>query len=1276
MHYRAAWALPLLMTVSLTTDILAADRSQKPADLPFTVRWTVQRARLTSMYFVDASTGWAVGKSGVILATSDGGMSWNQQPGGTDDLEAVYFVNAAIGWAVGDHHEVLSTSNGGKTWKRHFSEPGVRLNSVYFVSPSTGWAVGDEGLILATTDSFNSWREKRSDAATTLTHGGPRHLALHAVHFVNAASGWAVGEMGVILATSDGGKTWSRQASGTSEDLDSVYFVSPSIGRAAGDRVILATSDGGKSWSQKRNEIRSDFRSVHFVNATFGWAIGKDGMLVATKDGGKTWNSQEGAGQALSSVHFVSPAAGWAVGAVILATSDAGKTWKEQLSSTDHHLQSVYFVNSTTGWAVGDRGVILTTGDGGRNWNLQPGGAAYSLESVYFVNSTSGWAVGDRGVILATGDGGRNWNLQGGNLNLQGNDTDPLGDAYSVDLHSVYFVNTTTGWAVGEGDLHVPGRELSNGYYETEAIILSTSDGGKTWSQQKRDGKTLWSVDFVSPSTGWAVGSRGLILATTNGGKTWNEQLSGTNNELKSVYFVNSTTGWAAGGDVILATSDSGKTWIQTEIGGEELLSIHFPPNSTTGWAVGRSVILKGELTDSAAFVTDLVVLDQPFGVLLAWKARYDHPERVYCDKLEYRAGDRAEWAPIKLGNHPLVTRDGKFSFRWNPGDYGIGEGSKIQYRITLRDKMGLAYEQQMPGLYGYKPWWQRQSTSTRAAMVVIALSLVYFLTCFVLLLFHPLSLLWLNDHLDLKTLLSLAPSSALAPVLSAVFATTGLHYFAKHHLTRRAWIAKYSSGARGFKDLQPPVREAFVAEPECLDAWVERRRDSARSGFARIKSVEQRQVYIDLPVRVGKPEEGQRLSEPKPEDFRPLLALPCAVLPIIGEGGAGKSTLACQLARWAIAEEPAQRLASQRMIPIFLEQETLDLVAAVTGQLTAMVGPHEVDPDLVRELLRNKRLLVIVDALSERSLDTQKHVQSIHQVAAINAIVVTTRQPPDFGVTPVTQLWPEPVTVGKLVYFLTEYLRRVGAEDLFPGREVLQLADRLLALVEAGGKRPAITPLLIRLFIDQALALRKSRQPIDRLPASVPEVVLDYLRRTNPQDPQTPNYVRSNLIVEAARLLGWCSLGDVHLSHPPPPNGLVPGDFYRDTAGKKLADHGFTATSELVIDRLIANGVLEEITPGGIRVLRFSLDPLAEYLAALHLIDILRANASGWRKWLAYIETIEGYPPRIRGFLLALEDSITAYRKELAIPVTELPWGDRLLRPLDPPADAASAES
>jgi len=54
---------------------------------------------------------------GLVLHTSDGGVSYSPQTSGTPfELNGVAFVNASQGWAVGSVGQIIHTTNGGTTW--------------------------------------------------------------------------------------------------------------------------------------------------------------------------------------------------------------------------------------------------------------------------------------------------------------------------------------------------------------------------------------------------------------------------------------------------------------------------------------------------------------------------------------------------------------------------------------------------------------------------------------------------------------------------------------------------------------------------------------------------------------------------------------------------------------------------------------------------------------------------------------------------------------------------------------------------------------------------------------------------------------------------------------------------------------------------------------------------------------------------------------------------------------------------------------------------------
>ena len=80
---------------------------------------------------------------------------------------------------------------------------------------TTGYAVGNSGTILKTTDGGANWVAQTSGTANICSD----------VHFpVDATTGYAVGSSGTILKTTDGGANWVAQTSGTANSLLGVHF--------------------------------------------------------------------------------------------------------------------------------------------------------------------------------------------------------------------------------------------------------------------------------------------------------------------------------------------------------------------------------------------------------------------------------------------------------------------------------------------------------------------------------------------------------------------------------------------------------------------------------------------------------------------------------------------------------------------------------------------------------------------------------------------------------------------------------------------------------------------------------------------------------------------------------------------------------------------------------------------------------------------------------------------------------------------------------------------
>ena len=169
---------------------------------------------LYSVVFTDPNRGFIVGDHGLILATSDGGLSWQQQRSGTEAQLFHLSFQGNRGWVVGTGGVVFHTDDGGKNWYPQRSGVTEDLNRVYMVSDQKGLITGDKGTLLDTENGGATW----SRVALRLNE------PLFGVSFTDKKTGWVVGYGGRIIRTYDGGHNWVEQSSGTQADLFGVSF--------------------------------------------------------------------------------------------------------------------------------------------------------------------------------------------------------------------------------------------------------------------------------------------------------------------------------------------------------------------------------------------------------------------------------------------------------------------------------------------------------------------------------------------------------------------------------------------------------------------------------------------------------------------------------------------------------------------------------------------------------------------------------------------------------------------------------------------------------------------------------------------------------------------------------------------------------------------------------------------------------------------------------------------------------------------------------------------
>ena len=290
---------------------------------------------------------------------------------------------------------------GGGRWLE--LNPGVSYEAVAMRPSGQGWLVGKaqgnggKAVIRHTVDGGLTWNIQDRGK-----------LDLLAVAALGDASAVAVGRGGVVFRTEDGGARWTLQDAGTDQDLVDVAFADMSRGYAlTTDGTLLATTDGGRTWSERMRTgargmkvLRDGSALLHDDQRLMHW--GPHGLAQLARVNG------------LASLHEVDEGGLelWALasGGRMLRSVDGGLTWDPvtSLATQDRWLRQPTALAMAFG--ADRRGIvltrfgILTTLDGGRTW----------IEGD--ARLTSGWQTWlhllEDGSALAGADGRTLWRLR------------------------------------------------------------------------------------------------------------------------------------------------------------------------------------------------------------------------------------------------------------------------------------------------------------------------------------------------------------------------------------------------------------------------------------------------------------------------------------------------------------------------------------------------------------------------------------------------------------------------------------------------------------------------------------------------------------------------------------------------------------------------------------------------------------------------------------------------------------------------------------------------
>jgi len=382
---------------------------------------------------------------------------------------------------------------------------------------------------------------------------------------------------------------WEIIPSGTTEELNSIYFYDYQTGYACGNSgVVIKSVDSGKTWQTLQSPVAHDLNDLFVFDQNTILAVGDSGTMVFSDDGGANW--------------FVGP---YEVTEDYFSVSFSGS---EGIcgGSSQTVLYGTY-TGTSLYFAVAQVGIL-----GGGFW-----GAC-------MVSPQIGFVAGENSIFQPllgrTIDSGVNWDF------------------------TAFYLNNNEGRATGIDFTDQLIGYISARVWDGQGAISKTTDNGNNWTTTFFS-NPLWGIDFPisgASQVGYCVGDSGTILKTYNAGNTWQQQTSGTSEKLNKVHFLDLDFGFAVGENgTILRTTTGGELITQVKEKSsfvyEFNLSQNYPnpfnPSTTIRFTIPSNV--KSETSNVSLKVFDIL------GTEIATLVNEEKPAGTY--ELEFHPVSRIQ---------------------------------------------------------------------------------------------------------------------------------------------------------------------------------------------------------------------------------------------------------------------------------------------------------------------------------------------------------------------------------------------------------------------------------------------------------------------------------------------------------------------------------------------------------------------------------------------------------------------------------------------------------
>jgi len=252
-------------------------------------------------------------------------------------------------------------------------------------------AVGERGIVLSSDDAARSWRQAPTPTGVSLT----------ALRFANAKQGFAVGHGGTVLATVDGGQTWTKKLDGrriAQLELEAAKLSGDPASLKSAERLVADGPD-------------KPLLDLLVLDAQRAIVVGAYGIALATADGGTTWASWRKRLDNPKELHLYAVRqrgetlliAGEQ--GLLLLSEDAGKTFKRLSSPYKGSFFTAELPADGEIVVAGLRGNVWRTTDSAANWTQVASPVPVSITASTQRADGTLVLVNQAGMVLGLKDG-------------------------------------------------------------------------------------------------------------------------------------------------------------------------------------------------------------------------------------------------------------------------------------------------------------------------------------------------------------------------------------------------------------------------------------------------------------------------------------------------------------------------------------------------------------------------------------------------------------------------------------------------------------------------------------------------------------------------------------------------------------------------------------------------------------------------------------------------------------------------------------------------------